>query len=78
MFGVVDSLLNIGSQIMTHLIDQCTKDGILAIELGVQKNNQGALNFYTEMGFSKSDQVRSAGTELLRLKLNDQKHLSYQ
>ncbi|MHA1975622.1 MAG: N-acetyltransferase family protein [Candidatus Hodarchaeales archaeon] len=69
---------NIGNQIMTHLIDECRKDGISAIELGVQKNNRAALNFYTELGFRKFDQVRSAGTDLLRLELNDQKHLSYQ
>ena len=61
----------IGHQVMTHLIDECIKEGINAIELGVQQNNEAALNFYKEIGFQKFDQVRSAGTDLLRLKLSD-------
>ncbi|MHA1992993.1 MAG: GNAT family N-acetyltransferase [Candidatus Hodarchaeales archaeon] len=65
----------IGSQVMTHLIDECKEDGIQAIELGVQQNNKAAMSFYTNIGFQKFDQVRSAGTDLLRLKLSEQNDL---
>ncbi len=60
---------NIGSKIMTHLVGECRSDGINTIELGVQKNNNAALRFYSEIGFERFDQVRSARTDLLRLKL---------
>ena len=67
----------IGSQIMAHLINECKQDGIKTIELGVQQNNEAAMRFYTEIGFRKFDQIRSAGTDLLHLKLNDHRDLSY-
>jgi ribosomal protein S18 acetylase RimI-like enzyme len=61
----------VGSQVMTHLIEECKEDGIKTIELGVQQNNMVAMRFYTKLGFQKFDQVRSAGTDLLRLKLSE-------
>ncbi len=67
----------IGSQIMAHLINECKQDGRKTIELGVQQNNEAAMRFYTEIGFRKFDQIRSAGTDLLQLKLNDHRDLSY-
>ncbi len=62
---------NIGYQIMTFLINECRQNGIKSIELGVQQNNDAAMNFYLSMGFSKFDQVRSASTDLLRLSLKN-------
>ena len=67
----------IGGQIMQMLIEVCKDNGKDALELGVQQNNQVALNFYQKIGFVKYDTIRSAGTDLLRLELKKRKNLTY-
>ena len=62
----------IGSMILRYLIGRCKNSGINAIELGVQQNNQKALDFYKSHGFKKFDQLRHASTDLLRLTIKDQ------
>jgi len=64
-------------QIINRLIIECKNSGKEAIELGVQQNNQAALDFYYKMGFVKYDTIRSANTNLLRLELKKRKDLSY-
>jgi ribosomal protein S18 acetylase RimI-like enzyme len=49
-----------------------------SIELGVQQNNQSALDFYTKLGFVKFDQIRYASTNLMRLELKNQKDQDHQ
>lgn len=67
----------IGGQIIQMLIEMCKKNGKDAIELGVQQNNQAALNFYKRIGFAKYDTIRYAGTDLLRLELKNRRSLTY-
>ncbi len=61
----------IGEKIMHYLIDECRKDRLDAIELGVQHNNERALNFYIKIGFKQYDHLKEANTDLLRLDLKD-------
>jgi ribosomal protein S18 acetylase RimI-like enzyme len=67
----------IGDQIIKRLIIESKNNGKEAIELGVQQNNQAALDFYYKMGFEKYDAIRSANTDLLRLLLKKPKNLTY-
>lgn len=59
----------IGQKIMHYLIKESHKEGKEFIELGVQHNNKKALRFYFKFGFEKFDFIRSANTDLIRLKL---------
>jgi len=67
----------IGDQIIRRLIKECKNSGKEAIELGVQQNNQSALDFYSKIGFVKYDTIRSANTDLLRLELKKRKKWTY-
>jgi len=67
----------IGDQIVKTLVRECKDSGKEAIELGVQQNNQSALDFYYKMGFVKYDSIRSANTDLLRLEFKKRKNLNY-
>jgi len=67
----------IGDQIIKRLVNECKDSGKEAIELGVQQNNQAALDFYYKMGFVKYDSIRSANTDLLRLEFKKRKDLRY-
>jgi len=61
---------SIGTKIMSYLIEETYKGGKEFIELGVQRNNQTALNFYSKLGFVQFDTIKSANTDLFRLKVN--------
>ena len=61
---------NIGTIIMNYLIEETSKEGKEFIELGVQRNNQIALDFYSKLGFVQFDTIKSANTDLFRLKVN--------
>ena len=63
----------IGTLIIKRLIDECRNSGMESIELGVQQNNQRALDFYTKLGFVKFDQIKYASTNLMRLQLKELK-----
>ncbi|UCE14386.1 MAG: GNAT family N-acetyltransferase [Candidatus Heimdallarchaeota archaeon] len=67
----------IGQQIMNFLIEESRKEGKENIELGVQNNNIAALSFYSNLGFKKFDYVKSANTDLFRLKLSSSKDQLY-
>ena len=58
---------SIGTKIMRYLIGETSKGGKEFIELGVQRNNISALNFYSKLGFMQFDFVKSANTNLFRL-----------
>ena len=60
---------SIGTKIMNYLIEETQKSGKEFIELGVQRNNRSALNFYSKLGFSQFDRIKSANTDLFRLKI---------
>jgi len=67
----------IGDQIIKRLIKESKDSGKEAIELGVQQNNQAALDFYIKMGFVKYDSIRSANTDLLRLQFKKRRSFTY-
>ena len=67
----------IGTQIIQKLLELYKDSGKKALELGVQQNNQAALNFYEKMGFVKYDSIKYASTDLLRLELKEHKSLTY-
>ena len=67
----------IGSKIILYLKEECLKNKINSIELGVQQNNSAAIKFYLSMGFEKFDEIKSANTDLLRLKLKKPSRLYY-
>jgi ribosomal protein S18 acetylase RimI-like enzyme len=60
---------SIGTKIMRYLIRETYKGGKEFIELGVQRNNISALNFYSKLGFVQFDYVKSANTDLFRLNI---------
>jgi ribosomal protein S18 acetylase RimI-like enzyme len=59
----------IGDLILHFLIEECRKENLKSIELGVQHNNDKALNFYKKLGFKQFDHLKQANTDLLRLSL---------
>ncbi|MFX0051315.1 MAG: GNAT family N-acetyltransferase, partial [Candidatus Hermodarchaeota archaeon] len=59
----------IGQNIMEFLIVQSQKKGKNYIELGVQRNNRAALQFYSKLGFEQFDFFKSVNTAILRLRL---------
>ncbi|MFX0172137.1 MAG: GNAT family N-acetyltransferase [Candidatus Hodarchaeota archaeon] len=59
----------IGQNILEFLIEQSQKKGKNYIELGVQRNNHAALQFYSKLGFEQFDFFKSVNTALLRLRL---------
>ena len=61
--------IKIGQKIMNYLIKESYKEGKNSIELGVQRNNHAALQFYSKLGFLQFDHLKSANTDLFRLKL---------
>lgn len=67
----------IGSKILLYLKEECVKNRMNSIELGVQQNNSRAIEFYLSMGFKKFDQIKSANTDLLRLELKEPRRLNY-
>ena len=61
----------IGEKIMHYLIGECREEQLNAIELGVQHNNERALNFYKKIGFKQYDHLKEANTDLLRHEFKD-------
>ncbi len=59
----------IGKLIMQFLIEECRKENLKSIELGVQHNNDKAQIFYNNLGFKQFDFLKQANTDLLRLSL---------
>ena len=55
---------------MNYLIEETHKGGKEFIELGVQHNNRTALKFYSKLGFVQFDHIKSANTDLFRLKVD--------
>lgn len=66
----------IGHYVLEYLIKSCETDGKEFIELGVQNNNQKALQFYKSIGFQQFDHLRQANTDLLRLEIRKESDLN--
>ena len=56
----------IGSRILFMLEEEALRNGLRVIELGVQKLNKVALEFYRRNGFQEGEDLAYAGTILMQ------------
>ncbi|KAF2575826.1 hypothetical protein F2Q70_00006303 [Brassica cretica] len=50
--------IGIGSKLLNHVLDICTKQNISEIYLHVQTNNEDAIKFYKKFGFEITDTIQ--------------------
>lgn len=60
----------IGSSVLSLLEEEARKKGKDRIELGVQKTNLGAIEFYKNRGFRELEEIKYAGTTIMRKMIN--------
>ncbi|KAG7020365.1 N-alpha-acetyltransferase 50 [Cucurbita argyrosperma subsp. argyrosperma] len=51
--------LGIGSRLLNHVLDLCSKQNITEIYLHVQTNNDDAINFYKKFGFEITETIQN-------------------
>ncbi|XP_074286409.1 uncharacterized protein LOC141611706 [Silene latifolia] len=51
--------LGIGTKLLNHVIDLCSKQNISEIYLHVQTNNDEAISFYKKFGFEITDTIKN-------------------
>ncbi|XP_042511403.1 N-alpha-acetyltransferase 50-like [Macadamia integrifolia] len=56
--------LGIGTKLLNHVIDRCSKQNISEIYLHVQTNNEDAINFYKKFGFEITDTIKNYYTNI--------------
>ncbi|KAL9376280.1 hypothetical protein Peur_030400 [Populus x canadensis] len=56
--------LGIGTKLLNHVLDLCSKQNISEIYLHVQTNNEDALNFYKKSGFEITDTIQNYYTNI--------------
>ncbi|KAH8482700.1 hypothetical protein POPTR_018G032400v4 [Populus trichocarpa] len=56
--------LGIGTKLLNHVLDLCSKQNISEIYLHVQTNNEDALNFYKKFGFEITDTIQNYYTNI--------------
>lgn len=56
--------LGIGTKLLTHVLDLCTKQNISEIYLHVQTNNEDAIKFYTKFGFEITGTIQNYYTNI--------------
>ncbi|KAJ6856470.1 N-alpha-acetyltransferase 50-like [Populus alba x Populus x berolinensis] len=56
--------LGIGTKLLNHVLDLCSKQNISEIYLHVQTNNEDALNFYKKFGFEIKDTIQNYYTNI--------------
>ncbi|OVA00521.1 GNAT domain [Macleaya cordata] len=56
--------LGIGSKLLNHVIDLCSKQNISEIYLHVQTNNDDAINFYKKFGFEITETIQNYYTNI--------------
>ncbi|CAN6992359.1 unnamed protein product [Brassica oleracea var. botrytis] len=49
--------IGIGSKLLNHVLDMCTKQNVSEIYLHVQTNNEDAIKFYKKFGFDITDTI---------------------
>ncbi|KAF2560328.1 hypothetical protein F2Q70_00014220 [Brassica cretica] len=49
--------IRIGSKLLNHVLDMCTKQNVSEIYLHVQTNNDDAIKFYKKFGFDITDTI---------------------
>ncbi|KAL0736112.1 hypothetical protein Bca4012_012322 [Brassica carinata] len=50
--------IGIGSKLLNHVLDMCTKQNMSEIYLHVQTNNDDAIKFYKKFGFDITDTIQ--------------------
>ncbi|KAL6980166.1 N-terminal methionine N(alpha)-acetyltransferase NatE [Sarracenia purpurea var. burkii] len=56
--------LGIGTMLLNHALDLCSKQNIGEIYLHVQTNNEDAINFYKKFGFEITDTIHNYYTNI--------------
>ncbi|CAI9094469.1 OLC1v1030215C1 [Oldenlandia corymbosa var. corymbosa] len=56
--------LGIGTTLLNHVLDMCTKQNIGEIYLHVQTNNDDAINFYKKFGFEITGTIQNYYTNI--------------
>lgn len=56
--------LGIGTMLLNHVLDLCSKKNIGEIYLHVQTNNEDAINFYKKFGFEITDTIHNYYTNI--------------
>ncbi|CDP04809.1 unnamed protein product [Coffea canephora] len=56
--------LGIGTKLLKHVLDLCTKENIGEIFLHVQTNNEDAIKFYKKFGFEITDTIQNYYTNI--------------
>ncbi|XP_009767869.1 uncharacterized protein [Nicotiana sylvestris] len=56
--------LGIGTKLLNHVLDLCTKQNIKDIYLHVQTSNEDAINFYKKFGFEVTDTIQNYYTNI--------------
>ena len=59
--------LGIGTKLLNHVLDLCTKQNIKEIYLHVQTSNEDAINFYKKFGFEVTDTIQNYYTNITPL-----------
>ncbi|KAK9682612.1 hypothetical protein RND81_10G085400 [Saponaria officinalis] len=56
--------LGIGTKLLNHVLDLCSKQNISELYLHVQTNNDDAINFYKKFGFEITDTIKNYYTNI--------------
>ncbi|MBA0553860.1 hypothetical protein Golob_013003, partial [Gossypium lobatum] len=56
--------LGIGTRLLNHVLDLCSKQKIPEIYLHVQTNNEDAINFYKKFGFEITETIKNYYTNI--------------
>ncbi|KAJ8429378.1 hypothetical protein Cgig2_002000 [Carnegiea gigantea] len=56
--------LGIGTELLNHVLEQCSKQSISEIYLHVQTNNDDAINFYKKFGFEVTETIQNYYTNI--------------
>ncbi|XP_010419691.1 PREDICTED: N-alpha-acetyltransferase 50 [Camelina sativa] len=51
--------IGIGSKLLNHVLDMCSKQNMCEIYLHVQTNNEDAIKFYKKFGFEITDTIQN-------------------
>ncbi|XVE63535.1 hypothetical protein DITRI_Ditri07aG0027600 [Diplodiscus trichospermus] len=56
--------LGIGTRLLNHVLDLCSKQNIPEIYLHVQTSNEDAINFYKKLGFEITETIKNYYTNI--------------
>ncbi|KAL5126060.1 N-alpha-acetyltransferase 50 [Glycine soja] len=56
--------LGIGTRLLNHVLDLCSKQNISEVYLHVQTNNEDAINFYKKFGFEITETIQNYYTNI--------------